>query len=53
MTNLFTLPPLSNKLFKSLRDENDETIYTDTDPFKRNFVQNLISGGRCNAFNQC
>ena len=35
-----------------LRDENDEPIYTCTDPFMRNFVIKSIKGGRCNAFNQ-
>ena len=52
MKNFLTLPSLANKYFKSLRDENDETIYTYTDPFMRNFVRNAIKGGRCNAFNQ-
>ena len=35
-----------------MRDENDEPIYTYTDPFMRNFVRKAIKGGRCNAFNQ-
>ena len=35
-----------------MRDENDEPFYTYTDPFRRNFVQNSIKGGRYNAFNQ-
>ena len=38
--------------FNSLRDENDEPIYTYTDPFMRNFVRKIIKGSRCNAFKQ-
>ena len=52
MKNSLTLPSLVNKYFNSLRDENDEPIYTYTDPFMRNFVSKEIKGGRCNAFNQ-
>ena len=51
MKNSLTLPSLANKYFNSLRDENDEPIYTYTDPFMRNFVRKAIKGGRCNAFN--
>ena len=35
-----------------MRDENDEPVYTYTDPFMRNFVRKAIKGGRCNAFIQ-
>ena len=52
MKNSLTLPSLANKYFNSLRDENDEPIYTYTDPFVRNSVRRSIKGGRCNAFNQ-
>ena len=52
MKNSLTLPSLANKFFNSLRDENDEPIYTYTDPFMRNFVRKSIKGGRCKAFNQ-
>ena len=52
MKNSLTLPSLANNYFDSLRDENDEPIYTYTDPFMRNFVRKAIKGGRCNAFNQ-
>ena len=52
MNNSLTLPSLANKCFNSLRDENDQPIYTNTDPFMRNFVQKSVKGGRCNAFNQ-
>ena len=37
MKNSLTLPSLANKYLNSLRDENDEPIYTYTDPFLRNF----------------
>ena len=52
MKNSLTLPSLAKKYFHSLRDENDEPIYTYTDPFMKNFVRKAIKGGRCNAFNQ-
>ena len=52
MKNNLTLPSLANKYFNKLRDENDESIYTYTDPFMRNSVRKSIKGGRCNAFNQ-
>ena len=52
MKNSLTLPSLANKDFNSLRDENDEPVYTYTDPFMRKFVRNSIKGGRCKAFNQ-
>ena len=52
MKNSLTLPSLANKYFNSLRDENDEPVYTYTDPFMRNFVRKAIKSGRCNAFNQ-
>ena len=52
MKNSLTLPSLANNFFNSLRIENDEPIYTYTDPFMRNFVRKAIKGGRCNAFNQ-
>ena len=52
MKNSLTLPSLANKYFNSLKDENDEPIYTYTDPFMRNFVRKSIKGGRCNDFNQ-
>ena len=52
MKNSLTLPSLANKYFNSLRVENDEPIYTYTDPFMRNFVGKSIKGGKFNAFNQ-
>ena len=52
MKKSLTLPSLANKYFNSLRNGNDEPIYTSTDSFMRNFVRKAIKGGRCNAFNQ-
>ena len=52
MENSLTLPSLANKQFNSLRDENDEPIYTYTDPFMRNFVRQSTKGGKYNAFIQ-
>ena len=52
MKNRLTLASLAKKFFNSLRDENDEPIYTCTNPFMRNFVRKSIEGGRCNAFNE-
>ena len=52
MKNSLTLPSLGNKFFNIFRDENDEPIFTYTDPFMRNFVRTAIKGGRFNAFNQ-
>ena len=42
MKNSLTLPSLSNNLFNSLRDEDDEPIYTCTNPFMINFIRNSI-----------
>ena len=52
MKNCLTLPSLANKYFNSLRDENDEPIYTYNDEFMRHFVRKSIKGGRCSALNQ-
>ena len=52
LKNSLTLPSLANEYFKSLREENNDPIYTYTDPFMRKFVRKAIKGGRCNAFNQ-
>ena len=52
LKNSLTLPSLANKYFNSLRDENDENIYTYTDPFMRNFVRQSLKGGRCRVFIQ-
>ena len=47
-----SLPSLANKYFNSLRDENDEPIYTYNDEFMRHFVRQSIKGGRRSALNQ-
>ena len=52
MENSLTLPSLAKIHFNSLGDENDELIYTYTDPFMRKFVRNSIKSGRCHALNQ-
>ena len=45
-------PGLGWKYFKSMRDENDEPIYTYNDKYMRWFVRQSIKGGRVCAFNQ-
>ena len=52
MKSSTTLPSLTNKYFISLRDENDEPIYTYSNPFMRNFVRQSLKEGRCTVFNQ-
>ena len=52
MKNSLALPSIGNKCFNSLRDENDEPIYTYTDPFMRNFLRKAIKEGSCKAFNR-
>ena len=52
MKNSLTLPSLANKYFNSLRNENDEPIYTYNDEFMRHFVRQSRKGGRCSALNQ-
>ena len=52
MKNSLTLPSLGNKYFNSLREENDEPIYTYYDEFMRHFVRQSTKGGRCSALNQ-
>ena len=41
------LPSLANKKFNSLKNENDEPIYTYNDKYMRWFVRHAINGGRC------
>ena len=52
MENSLTLPSLANKYFNSLRDENNETIYTYNDEYMRRFVRQSIKRGCCSASNQ-
>ena len=47
-----TLPSLADKFFNSLRNGDEELIYTYMAPFMRKFVRKAIKGGRCNAFIQ-
>ena len=50
--NSITLPSVANKSFNSLRNENDEPIYTYNDEYMRYFVRKSIKGGGCAALNQ-
>ena len=52
MKNSLTLHSLANKFFKSLADENDDYIYTFTDPSMRRFVRQSMKIGRFNALDQ-
>ena len=52
MKNNLFLPSLATNYFISLRNENDEPVYTYGDLFMRIFVPKATKGGRCNAFNQ-
>ena len=52
MKNSLTLPSLASKYFNSLREENDEPIYTFNDEFIRYFVRQSIKVGQCSALNQ-
>ena len=53
MKNSINLPSLANMFFSSLRDENDETIYTYTDTLMRTFTRKNMKGGQCSALYQC
>ena len=50
MKDCFSAPGLGWKYFDSMRDENDEPIYTYTDKYMRWFVRQSIKGGRVCAF---
>ena len=52
MKRSITLPSLANTCFNSLRDENDEPMYTYNDENMRYIVRQSIKGGRCGSFNQ-
>ena len=52
MKNSLTLQSLANKYFISIRDENDEPIYTYNDEFMRHSVKQSINGRPCSALNQ-
>ena len=51
MKNSLTLPITANKFFNSLRNENDEPIYTYNDKYMRFSVRQNLEGGRCGSFN--
>ena len=52
MKNSLTLPSLATKYFNSLRNENDEPIYTYNDKYMGWFVRRAIKSGRCVVLNQ-
>ena len=52
MKDCSSLPGLGWKHSNSLRDEEDEPIYTYNDKYMRWFVRQSIKGGRVCAFNQ-
>ena len=52
MKNNLKLLSLANKRFNSLRDENDETIYTYNDEFLRRYSRQSLKGGHCWVLNQ-
>ena len=52
MKNGLSAPGLGWKLFNSMRDQNDEPIYTYNDKDMRQFVRQSMKGGRVCAFNQ-
>ena len=52
MKNSLTLPSLANEYSNSLRDENDEPIYTYTGQFIIHFGRQSIKTLKCTALNQ-
>ena len=52
MKNNLTLPSSANKYFNSIKDENDEPIYTYNDEYMRHFMKQSIKVGRCGSCNQ-
>ena len=52
MKDCLSAPGLGWKYFNSMRDENDEPIYTYNDKYMRWFVRQSIKGGLVCAFNQ-
>ena len=51
MKSSITLPCLAKKYFNSLRDENDEPIYSYNDEYVRYVFRQSIKVGRCGIFN--
>ena len=52
MKDCFSAPGLGWRYLNSMRDENDEPVYTYDDKYMRHFVRQSIKGGRVCAFNQ-
>ena len=52
MKKSINLPSLPKMFFSSLRDENDETIYTYTDNLMITFARKNMKGGQCSALYQ-
>ena len=52
MTNRLTLPSLDKKIFNTLRNENDDRIYTCNDEYTRHFVRQSIKRGPYSALTQ-
>ena len=52
MKECLSLPGLGWKNFNSLRNEEDEPIYTYDDKYMRWFVRQSIKSGRIGSFNQ-
>ena len=52
LKDCLSAPGLGWKYFNSMRDDNDEPIYTYNDKYMRWFVRQSIKGGRVCAFNQ-
>ena len=52
MRDCLSAPGLGWKYFNSMRDENDEPIYTYNDEYMRWFVTRSIKVGRVCSFNQ-
>ena len=52
MKDCLSAPGLGWKHFNSMRDENDEPMYTYNDEYMRCFARQSFKGGRVCAFNQ-
>ena len=52
MKDCLSAPGLGWKFFNSMREENDEPIYTYNDKYMRWLIRQSIKGGRVCAFNQ-
>ena len=52
MKDCLSVPGLGWKYFNSMRDDNDEPVYTYNDKYMRHFVRQSIKGGRVSCFNQ-